>query len=78
MTATERPAAPTAGRGATDLDQPSFGLPPLGAPRRPWREQVMGRIVSLQGRRAVLGAHPVKDPAESAERVVVELGLPRL
>jgi hypothetical protein len=73
MTATERPAARTAtAPGGTDLDQPSFGLPRLGDPKRPWREQVMGRIVSLQGRRAVLGAHPVGDPAESAERVVVD------
>ena len=73
MTATERPAAPTAaGPGRTDLDQPSFGMPPLRDPMRPWREQVLGRIVTLQGRRAVLGAHPVTDPAESAERVVLD------
>ena len=73
MTATERPAARTAGGpGDTDLDQPSFGLPPLGNPRRPWREQVLGKVLVLHGRRAVLGAHPVKDPAESAERVVID------
>jgi hypothetical protein len=72
MTATERPAALTAGAGATDLDQPSFGLPPLGDPRKSWREQVMGRVVTLQGRRAELGAHPVEDSADSAERVVVD------
>ncbi len=73
MTATERPGPLTAtGSGTTDLDQPSFGLPSLGDPRRPWREQVLGRVVALQGRRAVLGAHPVSDPAESAERVVVD------
>jgi hypothetical protein len=73
MTATDRPRARTATEaGRTDLDQPSFGLPALGDPRRPWREQVMGRVVTLQGRRAALGAHPVGDPAESAERVVVD------
>ena len=73
MTTIGRPAGSTAaGAGTTDLDQPSFGLPSLGDPRRPWREQVLGRIVVLQGRRAVLGAHPVSDAAESAERVVVD------
>ena len=73
MTATDLPGAQTApGSGGTDLDQPSFGLPALGDPRKPWREQVLGRVVALHGVRASLGAHPVSDPEESAERVVLD------
>jgi hypothetical protein len=72
MTSTDVPAVLAAAGSGTDLDQPSFGLGSLGDPRTPWREQVMGRVVVLQGIRAELGAHPVSDPAESAERVVLD------
>jgi hypothetical protein len=72
MTTTRVPAVRTAeGQGGTDLDQLSFGLPPLGDPRRPWREQVLGRVVALHGRRAMLMAPPA-EPADSTERVVLD------
>lgn len=57
MTRTDVPGTRTpAGRADSDLDRLSFGLPPLGGPRRTWREQVLARVVTLHGVRAALGA----------------------